>query len=152
MYFHLNSALPIVLSQKLLKLNSKCVYSGLCTCTLANSSQVGCAGSLVYMMTLLWIRVRIFLFVKRSQASIIMSPKIRPSIFIGKEHQDHCALPHLVKFIITYLICSLINCMVSWVVVWGPDTISFRNSKFTSYMMVIISIFAHKGVSTAIIN
>ena len=47
---------------------------------------------------------------------------------------------------ITYFICSLINCMISWDVVGVPHNI-LRDSKFTWDNMVILSIFAHKGVS-----
>ena len=58
--------------------------------------------------------------------------------------------PHPVNFIRIYFICSLINCMVSWVVVGGPQCMSLRDSQVYFDIMVIISIFGNKGVSTAI--
>ena len=50
-------------------------------------------------------RVRLFLFVKQQPSIYDHVTRIRPSIFIGKEHQAHqLHFYHPVKFIITYLI------------------------------------------------
>jgi hypothetical protein len=91
-------------------------------------NQVDRVGRLVYMKRLLWIRARIFLFVKRQSSVDHHVTRIRPSIVIGKEHQDH----HPVKFIMSYIICSLVTCMDSRVVVGGPHTVSLSDFKFTS--------------------
>ena len=72
-------------------------------------------------------RARSFVFVERQTSTDDHVPRISPSRFIGKERQAH----HPVKFIVTYFICSLINGM--------------RSGRIS-----IISIFAHKSVSTDI--
>jgi hypothetical protein len=94
--------------------------------------------SATYCMKL-WIRAMLFVFVERQSNIDPHVTRIRPSTFIWKEHHPHHVhFHHSVKLIIIYLICSLINCMVSRVVVGGPH-ISSRDSQVYFDMMVVIS-------------
>jgi hypothetical protein len=74
---------------------------------------------------------------------------MRPSIYLGKKHQDHRALSPPCE--VNNFICSLINCTVSVLSRIGRTTyhiIALTPSLLRSDGYYII--FAHKGVSTTI--
>jgi hypothetical protein len=71
-------------------------------------------------LRLLWINLRDNFYLSNLSQALIMSPEY----LLEKSIKINMHFHHPVKFIITYFTCSLINCMVSQVVVGGPHTIS----------------------------
>ena len=114
---------------------------------LADTTLEGCADMLVYIMRLLQIGVRMFInkniFVKRQSSIDHHVTRTCFSIFIGKEHQDHCALSQPCE--VHNLFHLLPNKLNGFPSRSGrtTHTVLSRGSQFYFDMMVVISIPYH---------